>query len=51
MNDNITENRKTINILHRMNVYQEVFLGLIYRSFGSLEVRKIYFTTCFMRDK
>eukprot|EP00096_Caligus_rogercresseyi_P002039 TRINITY_DN1371_c0_g1_i1.p1 TRINITY_DN1371_c0_g1~~TRINITY_DN1371_c0_g1_i1.p1 ORF type:complete len:275 (-),score=23.55 TRINITY_DN1371_c0_g1_i1:164-988(-) len=28
--DNVTENTKTINIFHRFNIYQEVFLGIIY---------------------
>nr|XP_033796292.1 probable C-mannosyltransferase DPY19L3 isoform X3 [Geotrypetes seraphini] len=30
--DNRTESMRTINILERMNVYQEVFLSLLYRS-------------------
>ncbi|XP_053127543.1 probable C-mannosyltransferase DPY19L3 isoform X2 [Hemicordylus capensis] len=31
--DNKTESMRTINILERMNVYQEVFLGVLYRIF------------------
>ncbi|XP_073715308.1 protein C-mannosyl-transferase DPY19L3 isoform X1 [Misgurnus anguillicaudatus] len=29
--DNTTESRRTINILQRMNIYQEVFLSILYR--------------------
>ncbi|XP_071747325.1 protein C-mannosyl-transferase DPY19L3 isoform X2 [Lepeophtheirus salmonis] len=28
--DNVTENTKTINIFHRFNIYQELFLGVVY---------------------
>uniref|UniRef100_A0A3P8UJS0 Dpy-19 like C-mannosyltransferase 3 n=1 Tax=Cynoglossus semilaevis TaxID=244447 RepID=A0A3P8UJS0_CYNSE len=31
INDNLTESRRTINLLQRMNIYQEVFLSLFYR--------------------
>ncbi|KRX48887.1 putative C-mannosyltransferase DPY19L3, partial [Trichinella murrelli] len=31
--DNSTENGHSINILHRFNIYQEVLLAIIYRSF------------------
>ncbi|XP_030620848.1 probable C-mannosyltransferase DPY19L3 [Chanos chanos] len=31
INDNTTESKRTINILQRMNVYQEVFLSILYR--------------------
>ncbi|XP_054856459.1 probable C-mannosyltransferase DPY19L3 [Eublepharis macularius] len=31
--DNKTESLRTINILERMNVYQEVFLSILYRTF------------------
>ncbi|XP_060110373.1 probable C-mannosyltransferase DPY19L3 [Heteronotia binoei] len=31
--DNKTESMRTINILERMNVYQEVFLSILYRTF------------------
>uniref|UniRef100_A0A915J3X9 C-mannosyltransferase DPY19L3 n=1 Tax=Romanomermis culicivorax TaxID=13658 RepID=A0A915J3X9_ROMCU len=30
-NDNVTENARTINILKRFNIYQEVFLAWLYR--------------------
>lgn len=33
MYDNKTESMRTINILERMNVYQEVFLSILYRIF------------------
>lgn len=29
--DNLTESKRTINILQRMNIYQEVFLSVLYR--------------------
>nr|XP_057932746.1 probable C-mannosyltransferase DPY19L3 [Doryrhamphus excisus] len=29
--DNLTESKRTINLLHRMNIYQELFLSLLYR--------------------
>nr|XP_023671820.1 probable C-mannosyltransferase DPY19L3 isoform X2 [Paramormyrops kingsleyae] len=29
--DNKTESRRTINVLQRMNIYQEVFLSILYR--------------------
>ncbi|XP_062405399.1 probable C-mannosyltransferase DPY19L3 isoform X1 [Sardina pilchardus] len=31
INDNMTESKRTINLLQRMNIYQEVFLGILYR--------------------
>uniref|UniRef100_A0A5F8G732 Dpy-19 like C-mannosyltransferase 3 n=1 Tax=Monodelphis domestica TaxID=13616 RepID=A0A5F8G732_MONDO len=31
INDNKTESMRTINILERMNIYQEVFLSILYR--------------------
>ncbi|KAL2088868.1 hypothetical protein ACEWY4_015767 [Coilia grayii] len=31
MNDNLTESKRTINLLQRMNIYQEVFLSILYR--------------------
>jgi len=31
--DNRTEHLRTINVLERFNIYQEVILGTIYRSF------------------
>uniref|UniRef100_A0A674NPI6 Dpy-19 like C-mannosyltransferase 3 n=1 Tax=Takifugu rubripes TaxID=31033 RepID=A0A674NPI6_TAKRU len=30
-NDNLTESKRTINLLQRMNIYQEVFLSVLYR--------------------
>ncbi|XP_077569978.1 protein C-mannosyl-transferase DPY19L3 [Stigmatopora nigra] len=32
IHDNLTESKRTINILQRMNVYQEVFLSVLYRT-------------------
>ncbi|KAM6942709.1 protein C-mannosyl-transferase DPY19L3 [Xenentodon cancila] len=31
IHDNLTESRRTINLLQRMNIYQEVFLSVLYR--------------------
>ena len=31
VNDNLTESRRTINLLQRMNIYQEVVLSALYR--------------------
>ncbi|XP_056134366.1 probable C-mannosyltransferase DPY19L3 isoform X3 [Lampris incognitus] len=31
IHDNLTESKRTINLLQRMNIYQEVFLSLLYR--------------------
>ncbi|XP_053732008.1 probable C-mannosyltransferase DPY19L3 isoform X2 [Synchiropus splendidus] len=31
IHDNLTESRRTINLLKRMNIYQEVFLSILYR--------------------
>lgn len=31
MYDNKTESMRTINLLQRMNIYQEVFLSILYR--------------------
>ncbi|XP_048118487.1 probable C-mannosyltransferase DPY19L3 isoform X1 [Alosa alosa] len=31
INDNMTESKRTINLLQRMNIYQEVFLSILYR--------------------
>ena len=39
MHDNITEHPSTINILARMNVYQEVVLAAIYKATPFLQVR------------
>ncbi|KAM9860715.1 protein C-mannosyl-transferase DPY19L3 [Aulostomus maculatus] len=32
IHDNLTESKRTINLLQRMNIYQEVFLSLLYRA-------------------
>ncbi len=37
--DNLTEHPSTINVLARMNVYQEVVLAAIYRTFPFIKVR------------
>ena len=44
MNDNLTEHGNTINILARFNVYQEVFLAILYKSFAFFQVLFIYNT-------
>ncbi|KAF7657562.1 hypothetical protein LDENG_00024970 [Lucifuga dentata] len=31
IHDNLTESKRTINLLQRMNIYQEVFLSILYR--------------------
>ncbi|XP_049458580.1 probable C-mannosyltransferase DPY19L3 isoform X2 [Epinephelus fuscoguttatus] len=31
IHDNLTESKRTINLLQRMNIYQEVFLSVLYR--------------------
>lgn len=36
--DNITEHPSTINILARMNIYQEVFLAFLYRTVPFIKV-------------
>ncbi|XP_023930612.1 probable C-mannosyltransferase DPY19L3 [Lingula anatina] len=41
--DNITEHLNTINVLERMNIYQEVLLGLLYRSLPVKNVEPVYF--------
>uniref|UniRef100_A0A8C5GYS6 Probable C-mannosyltransferase DPY19L3 n=1 Tax=Gouania willdenowi TaxID=441366 RepID=A0A8C5GYS6_GOUWI len=33
IHDNLTESKRTINLLQRMNIYQEVFLSVLYRLF------------------
>jgi len=39
--DNITEHPSTINVLSRMNIYQEVFLAAVYRLLPALHVNFI----------
>ncbi|XP_072178333.1 protein C-mannosyl-transferase DPY19L3-like isoform X2 [Diadema setosum] len=50
--DNITENWRTINVLERFNIYQEVFLALIYRSLPFIQSRLLpiffYINTVFV---
>ncbi|XP_048886250.1 probable C-mannosyltransferase DPY19L3 isoform X1 [Brienomyrus brachyistius] len=42
--DNKTESRRTINVLQRMNIYQEVFLSILYRLLSVQEyLDPIYF--------
>ncbi|XP_029464286.1 probable C-mannosyltransferase DPY19L3 isoform X2 [Rhinatrema bivittatum] len=41
--DNRTESARTINILERMNIYQEVFLGLLYRILPIRFLEPVYF--------
>ncbi|KAI8510976.1 hypothetical protein Bbelb_118920 [Branchiostoma belcheri] len=44
VHDNITEHGKTINILERFNIYQEVVMALMYRIFSLQEtVEPMYF--------
>ena len=38
MKDNITEHPTTTNIFERMNIYQEVVLAAIYKSFPFIQV-------------
>lgn len=40
--DNITEHPDNINVLARMNIYQEVFLAVIYRTLPGLQVCNIF---------
>ncbi|RXN00107.1 putative C-mannosyltransferase DPY19L3 [Acipenser ruthenus] len=50
INDNTTESKRTINLLQRMNIYQEVFLGVLYRILPiqtSLEPVYFYIYTVF----
>jgi len=42
--DNKTESGKTINILHRFNIYQEVFLAYVYKIY-SFRLQPIFFYT------
>ncbi|KAF0043618.1 hypothetical protein F2P81_004955 [Scophthalmus maximus] len=49
IHDNLTESKRTINLLQRMNIYQEVFLSVLYRL---LPIQKVmvwlmYVTTFF----
>ena len=46
MYDNKTEHLRTINILHRFNIYQEVILGVLYRIL-SLQVDMAYLISYF----
>lgn len=44
--DNVTEHLRTINILERFNIYQEVFLGILYRLLPKawqLSIEYVYF--------
>ncbi|KAJ8272102.1 hypothetical protein COCON_G00109610 [Conger conger] len=44
INDNATESRRTINLLQRMNIYQEVFLSILYRLLPIQEyLQPVYF--------
>ena len=36
--DNLTEHTVTMNVLERMNIYQEVILGILYRSIPFIKV-------------
>ena len=44
--DKITEHPSTINVLSRMNIYQEVLLGVIYRSVAWVQVGDPTASTC-----
>jgi len=46
-NDNMTESGNTINILHRFNIYQEVFLAYAYK-FYNFRLTPIFFYTYFI---
>ena len=41
--DNITEHTRTINIFHRFNIHQELFLAFVYRHVASFGLRPIFF--------
>ncbi|KAK2919677.1 protein C-mannosyl-transferase DPY19L3 isoform X2 [Channa argus] len=44
IHDNLTESKRTINLLQRMNIYQEVFLGVLYRLLPiQLYLEPVYF--------
>ncbi|XP_059926724.1 probable C-mannosyltransferase DPY19L3 isoform X2 [Gadus macrocephalus] len=50
VHDNMTESKRTINLLQRMNIYQEVFLSVLYRVLpieGYLEPIYFYIYTVF----
>jgi Q-cell neuroblast polarisation len=49
MRDNITEHPSTINVLARMNIYQEVVLAAFYRSLSFLQVNYDFFVCFNMR--
>ena len=38
MNDNLTEYKSVINVLARMNIYQEIVLAIIYRTVPLIQV-------------
>jgi len=47
--DNITEHPSTINVLSRMNIYQEVLLAAVYRLLPALHVNitlRLYVAFC-----
>lgn len=46
MNDNITEHPSTVNILARMNIYQEVILASIYKSSSWIQVKNLHYFNC-----
>ena len=41
--DNLTEHPSTINVLSRMNIYQEVLLAAVYRLLPALHVNFSFF--------
>ncbi|XP_044024149.1 probable C-mannosyltransferase DPY19L3 isoform X5 [Siniperca chuatsi] len=44
IHDNLTESKRTINLLQRMNIYQEVFLSVLYRLLPiQLYLEPVYF--------
>jgi len=45
--DNMTEHPSTINILSRMNIYQEVLLAAVYRLIPALHVNLHIFCSLF----
>ena len=44
--DNLTEHPRTMNVMARMNIYQEIFLATAYRQFASLQVTRLHHVTC-----
>ena len=46
--DNLTEHLHTVNLLARFNIYQEVFLAVLYRTLPFLQVTRCSNGYCFI---